>query len=164
MIGRPRVLLQLIALVLAAGLVAEAGSERYALGIDRQRSRCLPWTLYLLRRDAAEPRRGDYYAFHALGLAPHLRDGTTLVKQVAGVPGDRVRVERGGVRVNGAWRGGLDPHLLAALNARPSDLACDRVLAPGEYFLLGSAVDSYDSRYWGTVRADQLIGRATPLW
>ena len=39
-----------------------------------------------------------------------------------------------------------------------------RSLAGDEYFLLGRSAASFDSRYFGPVRASALLGRAIPLW
>jgi len=38
-------------------------------------------------------------------------------------------------------------------------------LSPGEYFLLAAASPaSFDSRYFGPVRAEAVVGRAVPIW
>ena len=33
-----------------------------------------------------------------------------------------------------------------------------------EFFALGTTIDSYDSRYWGTVNETQIVGRLYPIF
>jgi len=37
------------------------------------------------------------------------------------------------------------------------------VLNKDQVFLMGTTKESFDSRYWGPVRRDSIIGRALPL-
>ncbi|MDX7527058.1 S26 family signal peptidase, partial [Enterobacter hormaechei] len=33
-----------------------------------------------------------------------------------------------------------------------------------EYWFSGEAATSFDSRYWNSVKREQIVGRAWPLW
>ena len=114
------------------------------------------------RRDRDVTQAGTV-AFAALGLGPLFRDGQTLVKRVAGVPGDRVEVGLEAVRINGATVGeGLA--LARALKRPPTDFLRDDVVPPRHLWVMGATADSFDSRYWGFLPERQVIGRAYALW
>lgn len=95
------------------------------------------------------PQRGDIVAFKHERSAP-----SVYLKRVIGVPGDRIAIDRGAVRINGSM---LDEpyarHDVRSLQ--------DVVVPPGAYFVLGdNRPNSDDSRAWGFVPARDLIGRA----
>jgi signal peptidase I len=96
------------------------------------------------------PQRGDVVVFH------FPRDPSRdFVKRVIGAPGDEVEIRRGVVYVNGEEL--EEPYLEA------HDLS-DMVplsLQPGEYFVLGdNRPSSNDSRSWGVVPQDLILGKA----
>jgi conjugative transfer signal peptidase TraF len=89
-----------------------------------------------------------------------------LVKRVAALPGDTVALSRSGVRVNGqeiartSVRG-------ADANGRslPHAPFVERRLQAGELWVLGTARErSWDSRYFGPIRTEQVRASAVPLW
>lgn len=175
----------------AAGVLFRAGAltlvvagatyytaSRYGIAFDPQAKQCLPGTrVYLVDRQAKEIHRGDIAVFAARGLgtwiaqghpavgplAPSYRDGKRIVKRVAGVPGDRVEVTADEVRVNGERVGeGLD---LAATLARPVHTFIRTETVPrGMYWFMGLTRDSFDSRYWGYVAEEQIVGKAYPIF
>jgi signal peptidase I len=124
-------------------------------------------------------RDGDILVF----LSP-VRPDTHLVKRVIGVPGDRIRLERGIVFRNGkrvdepyviragtyipyrddfpdvaaGESDGLTPERRMNLNAHITN--GELVVPPGKYFAMGDNRDnSYDSRYWGFVPEENITGR-----
>lgn len=115
------------------------------------------------------PARGDMVIawapkrYRRLAAERHyLPSNVPLVKRVAAVAGDRVCAAGGAILVDGS----IVAHRLAA-DARGRPLpwwqGC-RTLALGEYLLLTDAPASFDGRYFGISHADQLVGRARPLW
>ena len=150
-----------LALVLGAGAYL---AERFRIGYDDQDHQCLPphrW--FLIDRHDRDVTQGTIVAFAALGLGPYFRDGQTLIKRAAGVPGDRVEVGLETVRINGATVGeGLA--LARTLNRPPTDFLRDDVVPPGHLWVMGATADSFDSRYWGFLPEQQVIGRAYVLW
>jgi signal peptidase I len=94
------------------------------------------------------PQRGDIVAFRQ-------GDARVLIKRVVGVPGDRIRIERGTVFVNGvALR---EPYVLYADNRSFSGAT----VPPGSVYVLGdNRAVSEDSRFFGAVPDIHLIGRA----
>lgn len=115
-------------------------------------------------RSAAPPAVGQLVVFHAPAEAkryinsaiPSLRHGTVL-KAVAAGEGDRVCTTSGRLVINGRDRAAIaqTDHQGRTL---PHWVAC-RVLAPEELFVFSDRVaNSFDSRYFGPVRRDQLVG------
>jgi conjugal transfer pilin signal peptidase TrbI len=151
------------ALLVALGAGAYL-TERFHIGYDDQDLQCLPphrW--FLIDRHDRDITQGETIAFAALGLRPYFRDGQTIIKRAAGVPGDRVQVDHDTVRINGATVGeGL---ALAGTLKRPStDFLRDDIVPSGYLWVMGATADSFDSRYWGFLPQTRVIGRAYALW
>jgi len=93
----------------------------------------------------------------------YVGDGVPLLKRVAGLPGQRVCRLRSAITVDGAEMGdALDRDRIG--RTLPVWQGC-RVIAPGELFLMNSGVrDSLDGRYFGSLPASAVVGRAQPLW
>lgn len=113
-------------------------------------------------------RRGDFVAAVLPGpvaaLAAergYLPIGVPIIKQVAGLAGDRVCRAGAEVRINGA--------LVATAHARdPADRPLPvwrgcRVLGADDLFLINAHPGSFDGRYFGPLPRDRVIGRVHPL-
>lgn len=93
----------------------------------------------------------------------YLPMGIPLLKPVAAVPPQRVCIVGRNVRIDGVPVATLLPadHIGRPL---PSWRHCRR-LRPGELFLLSTTNPaSFDSRYFGPVRVDTVLGVAHPVW
>ena len=81
-----------------------------------------------------------------------------FVKRVVGMPGDRIAVQDGHVIRNGRRAG--EPFAARCGGGPECDLA-PITIPSGHPFLMGdNRGNSGDSRYWGPVPRDQIIGRA----
>ncbi|MBE0541553.1 MAG: signal peptidase I [Verrucomicrobia bacterium] len=133
-----------------------------------------------------DPQRGDIVVF----FSPH--DGTRLVKRVIGLPGDTIELRGNQLVINGTnveyqpvteerlrdipatEREGRvfaseqlpgQTHAVAGYPAAPAPRTFAPIVVPrGEYFMLGdNRDDSFDSRFWGTVKRTEIVGRATAV-
>ncbi len=101
------------------------------------------------------PARGDIIAFHHDGPTPE-----TYIKRVIGLPGDRVRIDRGKVYVNGV---ALDEPYVRF----PDGRSFPEVTVPADslYVLGDNRADSDDSRFWGFVPEPAVLGKAVAgIW
>lgn len=169
-----------ISLVLTCSILGmNAFASRYEFAIDTMMVRCLPdHMFYLVDREVLKPESGDLYQFKAKGiqdhldpedeihkpLYPHFADGVKILKVVDGVPGDHIKITKEGVFVNGVQTGAPGLALHKTLRKPESYFEREFVLAENEYFFAGRTFDSFDGRYWGTVNADQIVGKATPIF
>jgi signal peptidase I len=96
------------------------------------------------------PQRGDIVAFHHDAPAPEL-----YIKRVVAVAGDRVRVDRGTLYVDGARANEPYVHF-------PDDRSFPETIVPAAcvYVLGDNRANSEDSRFFGPVPDSDLIGRA----
>ena len=104
---------------------------------------------------------------HKLGL-PYSDDDCPLqtpylLKQIIAVEGDQMEIIPDGVKVNGY----LHPHSRSfssyrQINLLPQPLGKFK-LKDGEYFVIGQTPYSYDSRYFGIIKRDQIYRKATFL-
>ena len=130
--------------------------------------------------DLGSPERGDVVVF----FPPH--EERYFIKRLVGLPGDEVRVVAGVVYING------EKMPQAALDDTPDDdrsvimreqlkgtshqiqkrlsptrlsLNFTAVVPEGHYFMMGDNRDnSSDSRVWGPVPADRIVGKAFARW
>lgn len=132
-----------------------------------------------------EPERGDVVVFHF-----PLNEETYYVKRVVGVPGDTVQVIEGVLYINGEpckyqfigpytykekgkevvgklfyeflpkKSGGVKKHYILKTETQ-GDNTQVFVVPKGKYFMMGdNRNNSYDSRYWGFVDRDKIVGIA----
>lgn len=86
-----------------------------------------------------------------------------LLKHVAGLPGQLICRSGGTVTVDGVVLGEALPR--DRLGRDLPDWQGCRLLQDGEIFLMNREVrDSLDGRYFGSLQADAVIGRAHPIW
>lgn len=125
------------------GLYAVASPEQVRAG-----EMVIAWTPEPARSLAAERR--------------YLPSNVPLVKRVGAVAGDQVCAIGEAIWVNGRHVGARR-EVDGAGRRMPVWTGC-RELAAGEYFLLMESPDSFDGRYFGVTRREDLVGRAVLLW
>jgi signal peptidase I len=140
------------------------------------------WAPFIYHRDV---HRGDIVVFYK-PIAESNGEHIPLVKRVIAVPGDRIHLRNGIVYLNGVAQDlpktakpsprPYDPYINDFPSIDPSNHSgvsaewsvqlpsCvqgeDLVVPPGSYFMMGdNCTDSLDSRYWGFVPRENIIGR-----
>ncbi len=129
-----------------------------------------------------KPQRGDVMVF----FPPHAPE-TYYIKRVIGIPGDHITYNNHQLTINGTV---VEEKLIAQLPAgapvlrmtsekiddktftthkylRPSRLSVQGswVVPAGHYFMMGDNRDnSLDSREWGMVSEDAIVGKAFAVW
>jgi len=99
------------------------------------------------------PRQGEVVIFRYENANPD----KDLVKRVIAVPGQTIEIRSGVVYVDGEV---LDEPYVTA-QAASSDSMAPITLGPDQYFVMGdNRKVSYDSRSWGPLPAQDIIGRA----
>ena len=131
--------------------------------------------------DVSDPQRGEVMVF----IPPH--ENKYYVKRVVGLPGDTIRYENKSLTINGESvnkeydsdveiqygenslngtlhkenLGGVS-HLAQYIDLVPANRGRNSwIVPPGHYFMMGDNRDnSMDSRVWGVVSEDKIVGRA----
>jgi signal peptidase I len=106
------------------------------------------------------PQRGDVIVFHY----PH-DTSIDYVKRVIAIPGDTVTVIGQTVIVDGVTlhEPYINPNDPASLATYPP--IRNMVIGPGQYFVMGdNRGDSSDSRQWGTVPRQDIVGKAALVY
>jgi signal peptidase I len=135
--------------------------------------------------DVSDPQRGEVMVF----IPPH--ENKYYVKRVVGLPGDTIRYENKALTINGepvdkeydsnvaiqygenSLNGTLHKEILGGvshvtqyIDLVPANRGRNSwIVPPGHYFMMGDNRDnSMDSRVWGVVSEDKIVGRAFAVW
>ncbi len=108
------------------------------------------------------PKRGDVVVFHAPdGANCPTGTGCDFIKRVIATPGETVELRDNIIVVNGQPL--PESYLPSDFVTEPGDYSRNRtvIMEDGEYFLVGdNRSHSSDSRAWGPVPIDRIVGRA----
>ena len=135
--------------------------------------------------DIGDPRRGEVMVF------VHPIEETYYIKRVIGLPGDTIRYEDSNLYINGEL---IEKHYVEDIlvdtqigdlpgelfeetiegishsvqfisNLRNNERRTTWVVPNGHYFMMGdNRNNSYDSRDWGTVPEENIVGKAVAVW
>lgn len=137
---------------------------------------CIPGRVFLVERKLQSAfnselniKRGDAIVFRTDDrTGPYYQPGVRFAKYVRGTAGDRVVIDPSGkVHVMGRgyyFSSALEQPVVQRLGRGMEDFKKDYTLASGAYFVMGTLPHSFDSRYWGPVRGDQVVGKALLVW
>lgn len=109
-----------------------------------------------------KPIRGEVIVFHAPSSA-HCQEGTgcDFIKRIIGLPGEQIEVKNNGIYVNNVK---LDEaYIPPGFETTAGQYTRDKVIVlnSDEYFVSGdNRPYSSDSRAWGPITFDEIVGRA----
>lgn len=152
-----RTILEPLGIALGLAILVRGAVHIYSIPSESMTPALRPGDqIVVTRYFAGEPERGHVIVFESPVAA-----GELIVKRVVGLPGDLVDSRLGRVRIGGHTL--AEPYVL-----RPAASgAIDAQLVPRDsYFVLGDNRDeSLDSRSWGVVPRESIVGRARiVLW
>jgi signal peptidase I len=112
--------------------------------------------------DKITPRFNDYGRGDVIVFEPpaaYRGDGTPFIKRIIGLPGDRVDIHDGAVYIDDVR---LDePYVRAQEPTEANGPSSSWVIGTGDLFVLGdNRENSSDSRVFGPIRRDSVVGRA----
>ncbi len=126
----------------------------------------LPQTWAKLRNQSYVPERGEIIVFSKSELKEGIAAGAgkQLIKRVVGIPGDKIIIKDGGVTVyNSDHTSGFRPDQSFKDASDISETTSGDVeltVKDGQVFVLGdNRGNSLDSRYFGVVHSDEIVGR-----
>ena len=120
-----------------------------------------------------EPHRGDLIVFETSGIKSipegQAAKDVLFIKRLVGLPNDIVEIGDGNISVNKTKIEFGDPTRPIEYRNIQSGILPRGVesyqVPPGEYFVLGdNSANSYDSRYWGTLRRSAIYGKVTKIY
>jgi signal peptidase I len=120
------------------------------------------WSNIIVRTaHAAESRRSSPFALQRGQVVVFYRtperNEDALIKRVIGLPGDTIEFRAGHVLVNGAQ---LDEPYVHDAQTTCATNCGPLTLGPDEYYVLGdNRLNSLDSRSFGPIPAEQIVGR-----
>src|SRR5262245_53139826 len=118
-------------------------------------------SLFVRTAHAAESRRNSPFALQRGQVVVFFKtpahNEDALIKRAIGLPGDTVELKNGAVLINGVP---LDEPYMNGVRTSCGSYCKPFTLGPDEYFLLGdNRANSLDSRSFGPIPADQIVGR-----
>lgn len=167
LIAAPLVALTLTAFIFQSYEVDGPSMETSLQNRDRLIVWKVPRTIARITNHAYIPERSDVIVFvkHGVYESGSSRE-KQLIKRVIGLPGDRVVVSEGKITIyNKEHPDGYNPDLNQEFSQNIASVTTgnvDIVVGEGEVFVCGdNRTNSLDSRAFGTVSADDIVGKLT---
>jgi signal peptidase I len=150
--------LETIILSLVLFLAINAISERIRVESISMQPTLYPGDYVIVNKLAyrlkGNPHRGDVIVFRY----PPNPEAIPYIKRVIGLPGDQIHIADGKVYVNG--QAVVEPYLVVTTNR-----GGDWTVPAGQIFVMGdNRNNSSDSRSWGFVPLENIIGRAEVIY
>ena len=134
----------------------------YIIGLDFREIRCFESKIYCIKKNSFE-KDDIYIAFTAdKRFPPYVKEGDVIFKRIVGRKNDELKTDGRDFYLNGEYLG----------TARETDSKGKSIkhfsysgkIPSVSYFVMGTHELSYDSRYYGFITRDQIIGGGKPLW
>jgi len=147
-------------------LSATAFFTRFTFAADPQSVRCIPnYSFYLVDKYDKEIERDALFAFRSKDLKPIYEKDTKMIKFVRALPGDTVEIDKNNqIHINNMLYATGLMWAQEKLGQPDSYFQGKSTLAENQYWFLGTSEKSFDSRYWGAVSHEEIIGRVYPIF
>jgi len=139
--------------------------DRYSIGIDDQVIQCLSGhhRFFLIDHWARDFKRDDLIAFRAdWRMSPHFKEGTYVIKKVKGLAEDLIDRDGDQILINRSLIAEGRP-LMDKITANGLMTQETIRLGSNQFWVMGDHRLSFDSRYWGPVYPQQIVGKAYVL-
>jgi signal peptidase I len=112
---------------------------------------------------SASPQRGDVVVFDTRGIE-QIKQASVFTMRLVGLPGEHVQFSNNSLIIDGkpvVLNNEAGPISYPPLNPHAARWATvDVQVPPGHYFVAGdNSGNSLDSRFWGPLAADKILGR-----
>lgn len=153
-------------ILVALMLAGKWFSSRFIIAGDPYKIRCIQeYSIYLIDKRDTTLVRDKLYMFRSKDLSPVYPAGTQILKYLRGMPGDHVEVATNDqILVNDqvvAYGLALAQEKLGKPSA---SFHGKGELTQDEFWFMGTSPRSFDSRYWGAVKREDVLGRAYPIF
>ena len=118
--------------------------------LEEKRGEAVLFCLDKKRADFAKQR-----GYVGYGNCPS--NSSPLGKYLKGLPGDLAYIGKEGIKINGSLLSGTAPQLKDGNGTPLTAARLNRVLDQDEFILASERTQSYDSRYFGTVKRTDLL-------
>jgi conjugal transfer pilin signal peptidase TrbI len=136
-------------------------SSRYTFGFNNAKSNCLYTGFFLVDTWDKNIKPGDLAAFYMNKENKFYPVGMQWVKRVTAKGGDHVVIQKDKTTINDTTviNHSLD-YVLQHGGFTMDDVISQITIPDSEYFLMGETPTTFDSRFWGTVKQEEIIGKA----
>ncbi|ENH3412108.1 signal peptidase I [Escherichia coli] len=125
---------------------------------------CLPADFYMIDHNDKSIHEGQLIAFNMPKTVPFINKGERVIKIVAGVGGDKLRISMDGVKNGNRFYKVNAGKISSKYKIKPEEIEREIVVPPGEVFLVGQTEHSWDSRFWGPVKLNSVIGKTYAIF
>ena len=143
-----------VLIALMVSLVMFHAQQRFRLVMQYDYS--VDFRLALVDYDRKAVGKGEYFSFHFLAVPGDPRYGRTFVKRLVCVPGDSLRNVGRDFYCNGQYVGRAKE--ISREGKKLPLFEYDGKVPEGRLFAVGEAPASYDSKIWGFVREEWVVG------
>lgn len=146
-------------------------SARYTLAYPPGESACLNASFFLVDKWDVDIKQGDLAYFEMNVENQFYPTGLRWIKKVAALPNSTVTVNENNVVVDEVKEFPLNiSHIINTLNisgkgiGEIEDYTRTLQLKNDEVFMIGETINSFDGRFWGPLKKEQIKGKAYAIF
>lgn len=172
--------------VIVLSVLLLVSSFFYEIKLTDSRTDCFPYKAWLVDKTAKDPVVGDFIMFRTPETATQYIPGNKKwIKMILASEGGKIEVvPAAGGETSPVFMGGMQRNLPVRAHitvdykqnrqtfvafaadslGRPLSIVSQQIIPTGHYYLYSPVARSYDSRYWGLVRKNEILGKAYPIF